>query len=78
MISADMVYRILGRRIVPMWFKFETIIKWNREGEDGPGRFYFEEFEYLAEEMIKISLRKGERLPLHHLHPESELINKYT
>jgi hypothetical protein len=78
MISADMVYRILGKRIIPMWLKFETTIKWNREREDGPGRFHMEEFEYLAEEMIKISQKKGERLPLHHLHPKSEILNKYT
>ena len=73
-----MVYRLLGRRIITMWFKFETFIKWNREREDGPGRFDFEEFEYLAEEMIKISQKKGERLPLNYLHPKSELLNKYN
>ena len=78
MVNVDMVYRILGLRIISMWFKFETVVKWNRERLDGPGVFHMAEFEYLADEMIKIARSKGERLPLSRLHPKSTLHQKYS
>ena len=78
MVNVDMVYRLLSVRIISMWFKYETTIKENRKQEEGPGKYFMDEFEFLAEEMIKITIKKGERLPTYYLHPTSELLNKYN
>ncbi len=68
-VDVNMVYRMLGLRIIMMWYKFEPIIKELRkmavgQGPDyGPGPDYLEHFEWLANEMVKMRKLKGYPLP---------------
>ena len=41
---------------------------------EGPGMDYVENFEYLANEIIKIRRQRGLKLPLTRLHPTSTLL----
>jgi hypothetical protein len=69
-VDLETVYDITGRRIIMIWFQFESVIDGLRKGPDfGPGPDYCESFEYLAEEMIKIRNRRGQPLPIYYLHP---------
>ena len=76
-VDRDTVYQTLGRRIIIFWFKFETVIKDQRLMDD-PGSDFLHNFEFLAEEMIKIRIREGFPLPLIRLHKSSTLHSKYT
>ncbi|MFW9800447.1 MAG: hypothetical protein ACFFD9_08425 [Candidatus Thorarchaeota archaeon] len=74
-VDVNMVYRMLGLRIIMMWYKFETIIKELRKmaigsGPDyGPGPDFMGNFEWLANEMAKMRKEKGYPLPVLGLHP---------
>jgi hypothetical protein len=72
-VDIDTVYRMMGRRIIIVWYKFETIIKGLRIQPD-PGPDYAENFEYLANEMVKMRQQRGLPLPLGRLHPTSTLL----
>jgi len=77
-VDVDTVYHIAGRRILFFCFKLETIIKAFRDQSWGTPD-YAENFEYLANEMIKIRKEKG--LPVSYtiyLHPTSELHQELT
>jgi hypothetical protein len=79
MVDVNTVYNMMGRRIVSIWMKYETVIKGLRKLVDpGPGPDYCENFEYLANEIIKIRLQKG--LPLYEylMHPTSTQFKKET
>ena len=79
MVDPEIVYRMLGKRMIQMWFKYEAAFKANRaRAPDGPGINWMKEFEYLADEMIKLSIKKGHPLPLFWLHPMSKLHEKYS
>jgi hypothetical protein len=79
MVDDEIVYRMVGRRIIQMWFKFEAVFKQNRARlSAGPGVNFMEEFEFLANEMINLSQRKRHPLPVQWLHPTSTLHEKYT
>lgn len=68
------VYRTLSRRIIMVWYKFETVFKRLRLDEERElGSDYLEDFEHLAKEMIKIRKQKGQPLPIQYLHPTSSL-----
>ena len=69
-VDRDTVYQTLGRRIIIFWFKFETVIKYQRLLDD-PGPDFLNNFEYLAEEMIKVRVKEGFPLPLRRLHKSS-------
>ena len=73
MIDLNTVYRMMYQAIVMVWYKYETIIKGLREMEDGPGPSYYMNFEYLANELIKIRKKNGHPLPTSWLHPTSTL-----
>lgn len=75
MVDVNTVYRMFGLRILMVWYKFETLIKGFREleGGVGAGSDYVENFEYLANEMIKFRKERGVSLPLYWLHPTSTL-----
>ena len=76
MIDVNTVYNVDGRRILMMWFKFETVIKGFRDPKWGTSD-YGEHFEYLAEEMIRIRKEKGLPVAFSYLiHPTSELIKE--
>ena len=70
-VDIETVYSMLGIRILMVWFKCETLIKGLRSME--PGKDYLENFEYLANEMIRIRRQRGVQLPLARLHPTSTL-----
>lgn len=55
----NIVYNFLGFRIIMIWYKFETVIKELRKMAGGPGPDYMENFEWLANEMIKKREQKG-------------------
>ena len=63
-------------RCLLMWFKFETVIKEYRKGT--LDRDYLENFEYLAEKMAEMRLKRGLNLPLGILHPTSTLQQEYS
>ena len=67
-IDIETVYRMLGRRIINIWFKVETIMEELRKELD-PGPDYLEDFEYLALEMVRIRQMKGVPLPVEYLKP---------
>jgi hypothetical protein len=72
-VDLDTVYHVACRRILFLWFKLETIIKAFRDPSWGTPD-YAENFEYLANEMIKIRKQKGLPIPyLVYLHPKSTL-----
>ena len=78
MIDIEMVYNVAHTRILFMWFKFETIIK---EFRKDPWNLpdYCQNFEYLAEEVLRIRIEK--RLPIPYfniIHPTSELNKEYN
>jgi len=79
-VDVNMVYHMLGLRIIMTWFKFEAVIKDLRKlaiglGPDyGPGQDYMENLEWLANEMIETRKLKGLPLPVHILHPTSSLL----
>jgi len=77
-IDLDTVYEISGNRILSYWFKFENIIKGLRTFESGPGSEYCLNFEYLADELIRIRMQKGTSFPVHNIHPTSTLHDKYN
>lgn len=70
MVDVNTVFNMMGSGIVIIWYKFETIIRWNRETI---GACFFEHFEYIANEMIKMKKQKGFPLPIADLHPTSTL-----
>ena len=71
MVDVNTVYQMMGEPIVVMWYKFETIVKWIRNGASGAS--YLEHFEYLANEMILMRKQEGLPLPISRLHPTSTL-----
>ena len=78
MVDIDIVYRMLGRRVIMMWFKFDTAIKYSRVSPMGPGAGYMEDMEWLSGEMIRIAKQKGHALPVRNIHPTSELYQEYN
>ena len=76
MIDLDSVYSLMGRRAIMFWVKFETIIKGSRKVVGSSGPDYSENFEYLANELIKIRKKKGLPLYTEILHPTSTLDNE--
>jgi len=80
-VNVNTVYDMMGRRIVSIWMKYETVIKGLRKlevGGPGPGPDYSENFEYLANEMIKIRQKKGLPLYEYNIHPTSTQFKKET
>jgi len=73
MIDLESVFSLMGRRVLMFWIQFETIIKGLREMKFGPGPDYSQNFEYLANELIKIRKEKGLPLYTEYLHPTSTL-----
>ena len=74
LVDIDTVYDMFGHRILMVWFKFETIIQAIRiEERGGAGSDYLLNFEYLADEMIRLKKERGQELPLFFLHPTSTL-----
>jgi len=74
MLDLETVYNIAGRRILMLWFKFETIVKGFRDPKWGTPD-YGENFEFLAEEMIRIRKEKGLPISFSYLiHPTSDLL----
>jgi hypothetical protein len=73
MVDIEMVYKVAGSRILLLWFKMETMLKGFRDPYwNVPD--YAENFEYLANEMIKMRRQKGLPIPyLNYLHPKSTL-----
>ena len=76
MIDAETVYSLLGMQSLLVWFKWETVIKKIREGTLGDD--WMENFEYLANRMIKMRQERGKKLPTELLHPTSTLQGKYS
>ena len=75
LVDVNTVFQLMSEPIVVMWFKFETVIKgFRRETEVGTN--YFENFEYLANEMIKMRKQRGLSLPISTLHPSSTLLEE--
>jgi hypothetical protein len=73
MVDIEMVYKVAGSRILLLWFKMETMLKGFRDPFWGVPD-YAENFEYLANEMIKMRRQKGLPIPyLNYLHPKSTL-----
>ena len=73
-IDLDTVYDIFSNRIISLWLKYETVIKNLRSAVGfGPGPDYCENFEYLANEMIRIRKQRGTTFPLRYIHPTSTL-----
>lgn len=78
-VDVKTVYRTLGRRILMVWYKFETVFKKLRLDEERElGSDYLEDFEHLANEMIKIRKQRGQPLPIQYLHPTSTLRSEAT
>jgi len=78
MIDLEMVYNVAHTRILFMWFKFETIIK---EFRKDPWNLpdYCQNFEYLAEEVLRIRKEKGLPIPyINMIHPTSELNKEFN
>jgi hypothetical protein len=76
MIDAETVYSLSGVQSLLVWFKWETVIKKVREGTLGDD--WMENFEYLADKMIKMRQERGKKLPTALLHPTSKLQGKYS
>jgi hypothetical protein len=73
MIDLESVHSLMGRRVLMFWLQFETIIKSLREMKFGPGPDFSQNFEYLANELIKIRKKKGLPIYSEYLHPTSSL-----
>lgn len=73
MIDEDTVYKMMGVRILMVWFRFEHIIDYvrDRQGSPSAGRDYMESFEYLANRMIEIRKKKEIPLPTGWIHPST-------
>jgi len=71
MLDENTVYKMIGVRILMVWFKCEAIIDKVRfqRGEPSAGGDYMEGFEYLANRMIEIRKKKGIPLPTSWIHP---------
>ena len=76
MIELDITYRLLGVYTLIHWFKWETVIKKMREGPMGSD--FLENFEYLANEMIRLRKKDNKRIPVEFLHPTSTLREELT
>ena len=78
-IDLDTVYDIFSNRIISIWLKYETVVKgWRKTVEFGPGAIYCENFEYLANEMIRIRKQRGTPFPLRYVHPTSTLYKELS
>ena len=71
LIDRETVYTLQGVPCLLNWFKWETVIKEIRKGTLGDD--WMENFEYLADEMIKMRQERGKKLPVELLHPTSKL-----
>jgi hypothetical protein len=78
MVDVNTIHDMMGSRIMSVWMKYETIIRGWREKTEGPGPDYCENFEYLADEIIKLRLQKGLPLNVHHIHPTSQQFQRET
>jgi hypothetical protein len=76
LIERETVFRLQGIQCLLNWFKWETVIKGIREGTLGED--WMENFEYLANEMIRMRQERGKKLPVELLHPTSALIEQLT
>jgi hypothetical protein len=76
LIERETVYRLQGIRCLFVWFKWETVIKEIRKGTTGED--WLENFEYLANEMIRMRQERSQKLPVELLHPTSALIEQLT
>jgi hypothetical protein len=65
----------MGLRSIMLWFKLETIVKGFREADGvmSAEHDFATNFEYLANEMIKIRKENNVKLPDYWLHPKSRL-----
>ena len=75
MIELDLTYRLLGVYTLMHWFKWETIIKKMRRSFVGSD--FLENFEYLADEMIRMRKKDNKSMPVELLHPTSKLIEEH-
>ena len=79
MLDVNTVYDIIGYRTILIWFKLEVVVKGLRGfGDQGAGADYAKNFEYLADEMIKIRRNKGIKFPLFYLTKSSTLHQEYS
>lgn len=74
LVDIDTVYDMFAHRTLMVWFKFETVIQRIRvEERGGAGSDYLMNFEFLANEMIRLKKERGQELPVYFLHPTSTL-----
>jgi len=71
LVDVHSVFQLMSEPISQCWYKFETVIKRLRQGQSGLN--YMENFEYLADTMIKMRKQKNLPLPINRLHPKSTL-----
>jgi hypothetical protein len=76
LIDRETVYTLQGVPCLLNWFKWETVIVEIRKGTLGDD--WMENFEYLADEMIRMRQERGKKLPVELLHPTSTLIERLT
>ncbi len=70
MLDENTVYRMIGVRVLMMWFSSEVLIENIRHQEGtGGGADYMEGFEFLANRMIEVREKKGIPLPIGWIHP---------
>lgn len=74
LVDISTVYEMFGHRTLMVWFKFETVIQRIRvEERGGAGSDYLLNFEFLADEMIRLKKENGQELPFYFLHSTSTL-----
>ena len=76
LVGVDTVFRLMSMSILMVWFKFETVIKGIRE-ESG-NTVLGENFEYLADIMLRMRKKRGLSIPYKRLHPTSRLLEQYA
>lgn len=75
MVDLETVSRMMSNSVVIAWYRYETIIKGLRAMQNGPGPNYGN-FEYLANELIKMKMVSDDPLPIGYLHPTSTLLQE--
>lgn len=72
LVDLETVYSLFGVRCTMMWYKYETLIDGVRSMENfGGGSRIYENFEYLANEIIKMNGKYGHPVPLDLVHPKT-------
>ena len=78
-VDRDSVFDLFGVRCVMVWFKLEILIKGLRTlSSQGGGTALYENFEHVADEMIRMTKQRGQPLPVDFLHSKSELHEEYS